>query len=122
MTYRIAADAVLLLHLAFILFVVVGGLLVLQWPRLALLHLPAVVWGATVEFLHLICPLTPLENRLRLAAGEQGYSGGFIEHYLEPLIYPAGLTPGIQLWLGTLVLLLNLVPYGLLLNRLLRRR
>ncbi|MDH4559221.1 DUF2784 domain-containing protein [Pseudomonas sp. BN417] len=122
MTYRIAADAVLLLHLAFILFVVVGGLLVLQWPRLALLHLPAVVWGATAEFLHLICPLTPLENRLRLAAGEQGYSGGFIEHYLVPLIYPAGLTPGIQLWLGTLVLLLNLVPYGLLLNRLLRRR
>jgi hypothetical protein len=122
MTYRIAADAVLLLHLAFILFVVVGGLLVLQWPRLALLHLPAVVWGVTVEFLHLICPLTPLENRLRLAAGEQGYDGGFIEHYLVPLIYPAGLTPGIQLWLGTLVLLLNLVPYGLLLNRLLRSR
>ncbi|MNF66488.1 hypothetical protein D3C85_911830 [compost metagenome] len=122
MTYRIAADAVLLLHLAFILFAVVGGLLVLQWPRLALLHLPAVVWGAAVEFLHLICPLTPLENHLRLAAGEQGYSGGFIEHYLVPLIYPAGLTPGIQLWLGTLVLLLNLVPYGLLLNRLLRSR
>ncbi|MDT4814947.1 hypothetical protein FQZ97_479660 [compost metagenome] len=122
MIYKIAADAVLLLHLAFILFVVVGGLLVLQWPRLALLHLPAVAWGATVEFLHLVCPLTPLENRLRLAAGEQGYSGGFIEHYLVPLIYPAGLTPGIQLWLGTLVLLLNLVPYGLLLNRLLWRR
>ncbi|MCY1282373.1 hypothetical protein D9M68_270450 [compost metagenome] len=122
MIYKIAADAVLLLHLAFILFVVVGGLLVLQWPRLALLHLPAVAWGATVEFLHLVCPLTPLENRLRLAAGEQGYRGGFIEHYLVPLIYPAGLTPGIQLWLGTLVLLLNLVPYGLLLNRLLWRR
>jgi hypothetical protein len=122
MTYRIAADAVLLLHLAFILFVVLGGLLVLKWPRLALLHVPAVAWGATVELLHLICPLTPLENRLRRAAGEEGYSGGFIEHYLVPLIYPAGLTPGIQLWLGAFVLLLNLVPYGLLAKRLMRRR
>lgn len=122
MSYRIAADAVLLLHLAFILFVVTGGLLVLKWPRLALVHLPAVAWGATVEFFHLICPLTPLENRLRYAAGEQGYSGGFIEHYLVPLIYPAGLTPGIQLWLGAFVLLLNLVPYGLLATRLITRR
>ncbi|WP_271411073.1 DUF2784 domain-containing protein [Pseudomonas sp. Q1-7] len=122
MTYRLAADAVLLLHLAFILFVVLGGLLVLRWPRLALLHLPAVAWGATLEFLHLICPLTPLENRLRRAAGEQGYSGGFIEHYLVPLIYPAGLTPDIQLWLGAFVLLFNLVPYGLLARRLIRRR
>ncbi|NWL80458.1 DUF2784 domain-containing protein [Pseudomonas taiwanensis] len=122
MSYRIAADAVLLLHLAFILFVVLGGLLVLRWPRLALLHLPAVAWGATVEFLHLICPLTPLENRLRLAAGEQGYSGGFIEHYLVPMIYPAGLTPAIQLWIGAFALLINLVPYGLLAMRLMRRR
>ncbi len=121
MSYRIAADAVLLLHLAFILFVVLGGLLVLRWPRLALLHLPAVAWGATVEFLHLICPLTPLENRLRLAAGDQGYSGGFMEHYLVPMIYPAGLTPAIQLWIGAFVLLLNLVPYGLLAMRLKRR-
>lgn len=122
MSYRIAADAVLLLHLAFILFVLTGGLLVLKWPRLVLLHLPAVAWGATVEFLHLICPLTPLENSLRRAAGEQGYSGGFIEHYLVPLIYPAGLTPGIQLWLGAFVLVLNLVPYGLLASRLITRR
>ncbi|GLZ84626.1 hypothetical protein Pres01_06770 [Metapseudomonas resinovorans] len=122
MSYRIAADAVLLLHLAFILFVVTGGLLVLKWPRLALVHLPAVAWGATVEFFHLICPLTPLENRLRRAAGEQGYSGGFIEHYLVPMIYPAGLTPAIQLWIGAFVLLLNLVPYGLLAMRLMRRR
>ncbi len=121
MSYRIAADAVLLVHLGFILFVVVGGVLVLKWPRLALLHLPAVAWGATAEFLHLICPLTPLENQLRRAAGEQGYSGGFIEHYLMPLIYPAGLTPGIQLWLGTLLLLLNLVPYCMLARRLMRR-
>ncbi|MCO6057750.1 DUF2784 domain-containing protein [Pseudomonas sp. MOB-449] len=121
MSYRIAADAVLLLHLAFILFVVLGGLLVLNWPRLALLHLPAATWGATVEFFHLVCPLTPLENRLRRAAGEQGYSGGFIEHYLVPLIYPAGLTPGIQLWLGVFVLVINLVPYCLLAKRLMTR-
>ncbi|MDH4585215.1 DUF2784 domain-containing protein [Pseudomonas sp. BN415] len=122
MSYRIAADAVLLLHLSFILFVVLGGLLVLKWPRLVWLHLPAVVWGATVEFLHLACPLTPLENRLRLAAGEQGFSGGFIEHYLVPVIYPAGLTPGIQLWLGVVVLLINLVPYCLLARRSMMRR
>ncbi|WP_342244937.1 DUF2784 domain-containing protein [Pseudomonas sp. OTU5201] len=122
MSYRIAADAVLLLHLSFILFVMLGGLLVLKWPRLAWLHLPAVVWGATVEFLHLVCPLTPLENRLRLAAGEQGLSGGFIEHYLVPVIYPAGLTPGIQLWLGAVVLLINLVPYCLLARRSMMRR
>lgn len=120
MIHGLAADAVLLLHLAFILFVVLGGLLVLRWPRLALLHLPAVAWGATVECLQLLCPLTPLENRLRRLAGERGYEGGFIEHYLEPLIYPAGLTPGIQLGLGALVLLINLVPYGLLLRRLRR--
>lgn len=122
MSYRIAADAVLLLHLAFILFVVTGGSLVLKWPRLAWLHLPAVAWGVTVECLHLLCPLTPLENRLRRAAGQEGYSGGFIEHYLQPLIYPAGLTPGIQLWLGAFVLLINLVPYALLARRLMRRR
>ncbi|MHC5348751.1 DUF2784 domain-containing protein [Pseudomonas sp. A46] len=121
MIHGLAADAVLLLHLAFILFVVLGGLLVLRWPRLAVLHLPAVAWGATVECLQLLCPLTPLENRLRRLAGERGYEGGFIEHYLEPLIYPAGLTPGIQLGLGALVLLINLVPYGLLLWRLRRR-
>lgn len=121
MIHGLAADAVLLLHLAFILFVVLGGLLVLRWPRLALLHLPAVAWGVTVECLQLLCPLTPLENRLRRLAGERGYEGGFIEHYLEPLIYPAGLTPGIQLGLGALVLLINLVPYGLLLWRLRRR-
>lgn len=120
MIHGLAADAVLLLHLAFILFVVLGGLLVLRWPRLALLHLPAVAWGATVECLQLLCPLTPLEIHLRRLAGERGYEGGFIEHYLEPLIYPAGLTPGIQLGLGALVLLINLVPYGLLLRRLRR--
>ncbi|WP_394561178.1 DUF2784 domain-containing protein [Aquipseudomonas alcaligenes] len=122
MLLRAAADAVVLLHLLFILFVLGGGLLVLRWPRLALLHLPAAAWGVAVELLHLYCPLTPLENQLRRAAGEAGYAGGFVEHYLIPLIYPAGLTPQIQLWLGALVLAVNLPVYGWLLWRLCRRR
>ncbi|WP_043309425.1 DUF2784 domain-containing protein [Pseudomonas sp. ML96] len=122
MLLRVAADAVVLLHLLFILFVLGGGLLVLRWPRLALLHLPAAAWGVAVELLHLYCPLTPLENQLRRAAGEVGYAGGFVEHYLIPLIYPAGLTPQIQLWLGALVLVVNLPVYGWLLWRLCRRR
>jgi len=120
--YRLAADAVVLLHLGFILFVLLGGLLVLRWPRLAWLHLPAAGWGMAVEFLHLYCPLTPLENHFRLAAGEQGYSGGFIEHYLIPLIYPTGLTEAIQIVLGLAVLAINLPPYLLLVRRRLRSR
>jgi hypothetical protein len=122
MLLRWAADAVVLLHLLFILFVLGGGLLVLRWPRLALLHLPAAAWGVAVELLHLYCPLTPLENRLRQAAGQAGYDGGFVEHYLIPLIYPAGLTPQTQLWLGALVLAINLPVYLWLLWRLLRSR
>jgi hypothetical protein len=118
---RLAADAVVLLHLVFIVFVLFGALPVLRWPRLALLHVPAASWGVAVELLHLYCPLTPLENRLRQAAGEAGYSSGFVEHYLIPLIYPAGLTPQIQLWLGALLLAINLPAYGWLLWRLWRR-
>ncbi|MEE4124164.1 DUF2784 domain-containing protein [Pseudomonas viridiflava] len=117
MIFRLAADAVVTFHLLFILFVLLGGLLVLRWPWAALLHLPAMTWGAAVEFLHLYCPLTPLENALRSRAGDQGYDGGFIEHYLIPLIYPAGLTPQIQLWLGGIVLLINASVYGILLVR-----
>lgn len=108
-------------HLLFIVFVLFGGLLVVSRPWLALLHVPAAAWGAAVEFLHLYCPLTPLENTLRRTAGEQGYDGGFVEHYLIPLIYPAGLTPGIQLWLGGIVLLVNVSVYGLLLMRFVSR-
>lgn len=121
MFYRVAADAVVAFHLLFIVFVLFGGLLVVSRPWLALLHVPAVAWGAAVEFLHLYCPLTPLENTLRRTAGEQGYDGGFVEHYLIPLIYPAGLTPGIQLWLGSVVLLVNVSVYGLLLMRFVSR-
>ncbi|KPW24561.1 putative membrane protein, partial [Pseudomonas amygdali pv. aesculi] len=119
--YRVAADAVVAFHLLFIVFVLFGGLLVVSRPWLALLHVPAVAWGAAVEFLHLYCPLTPLENTLRRTAGEQGYDGGFVEHYLIPLIYPVGLTPGIQLWLGGIVLLVNVSVYGLLLMRFVSR-
>lgn len=115
MFYRIAADAVVAFHLLFIVFVLFGGLLVWKRPWLALLHVPAIIWGAAVEFLHLYCPLTPLENALRSSAGEQGYDGGFVEHYLIPLIYPARLTPGVQLWLGGIVVLVNVMVYGRLL-------
>lgn len=118
MVASLAADAVLLLHAAFILFVVVGGLAVLRWPRLSLLHLPCALWGAAIEFSGGICPLTPLEQRLRAAAGESGYSGGFLEHYLLPIVYPPGLTPAVQITLGTAVVLVNLIFYTLLLRRL----
>ncbi|MDH1538309.1 DUF2784 domain-containing protein [Pseudomonas chengduensis] len=117
MLWRMAADALVLVHLSFILFVLLGGLLLLRWPRLIWLHLPAVAWGIVVECLHLGCPLTPWENQMRRMAGQAGYEGGFIEHYLIPLIYPAGLTPRIQLWLGAIVVLVNLVVYAWLIWR-----
>lgn len=122
MLYRLAADAVVIFHLLFIIFVLLGGLLVLCRPVLAAVHLPAMTWGAAVEFFHLYCPLTPLENRLRALAGEQGYTGGFIEHYVVALIYPSGLTPQIQLWLGSVVVLVNVLVYGALLIRFIRHR
>ncbi|WP_061241842.1 DUF2784 domain-containing protein [Ectopseudomonas composti] len=115
MGWRLAADALVVIHLGFILFVLLGGLLLLRWPRLLWLHLPAVAWGVTVEFFHLLCPLTPWENQLRQAAGDAGYEGGFIEHYLIPVIYPAGLTPQVQLWLGGFVVLINVAVYAYLL-------
>ena len=111
MLHRALADAVLVLHLAFILFAVLGGLLVLRHPRLAWLHLPAVAWGVLIEFAGWICPLTPLENRLRIQGGEAGFSGGFINHYLVPLIYPDGLTRELQWLLGGLVLAINAAIY-----------
>lgn len=112
MLLRLAADTLLLLHLAFILLVLFGGLLVLRWRPALLLHLPALAWGLAVEYLHLGCPLTTWENQLRNAAGDAGYPGGFIDHYLWPLIYPAGLTPTVQLVLGSVALLLNLAIYA----------
>ena len=114
---RLAADAVALLHGAFVLFVVFGGLLVWRWPRLAWLHLPAVAWGALIEFTGWMCPLTPWENALRQAVGQAGYTGGFVDHYLWPLLYPAGLTREMQWALGAGVLVVNGAVYGLLLGR-----
>jgi hypothetical protein len=117
MALRIAADAVVLVHLAFVLFVVFGALLVLRRPKLAWLHVPAVIWGALVEFAGWICPLTPLEIALRRAAGEAGYAGGFIDHYVVALLYPEALTRETQLALGTLVALINVCVYIVLARR-----
>jgi hypothetical protein len=112
MAARLAADALVLLHLAFIVFVVLGGLLAARRPRLSWLHLPAAAWGAWIEASGAICPLTPWENRLRQAAGESGYPGGFVEHYLIPLVYPPGLDTANQRWLALAVVLLNLAIYA----------
>jgi hypothetical protein len=119
---RLAADAVVLVHLAFVAFVVVGGFLVIRWPRIAWLHVPAALWGAWAELTATICPLTPLENELRHRAGATGYEGGFIEHYLIPILYPAGLTPAHQRWIGALVVAVNVVAYALAIRRARRRR
>jgi energy-converting hydrogenase Eha subunit F len=118
MLYRILADLVVGVHALFVAFVMFGGLLALRWPRVAVLHLPAAVWGALIEFEGWICPLTPLEKWLRAQGGAAGYPGGFIEHYLLPVLYPAGLTRGVQLVLGSAVVVVNLLVYGFLLVRL----
>ena len=107
----ILAGVVVGFHLAFVLFVVLGGLLVLRWPRLAWLHLPAAVWGALIEFAGWVCPLTPLENQLRRAGGTAEYAGGFVEHYLLPVLYPAGLTRDIQYVLGAAAVGVNAAVY-----------
>lgn len=117
MNYPLLADAVLLFHLAFILFVVFGALLVRRFPRLVWLHLPAAAWGAAIEISGNVCPLTPLENHLRGMNGEAGYRGGFIEHYLLPVIYPHALTREMQIALGVGVVLINAAAYALLMRR-----
>jgi hypothetical protein len=122
MLYRAAADIVLAAHLAFVLFVVLGGFLVLRWPKLAWLHLPAVAWAAFVELSGRICPLTPIEVALRIGAGGAGYSGDFLERYIVVAIYPDGLTREIQQILGAAVLLINAAIYLIVINRLRRVR
>ena len=111
MTYRILADAVVVLHFAFIAFVVLGGLLVLRWPRLALAHLPALAWGIVITAIGGICPLTPLEKRLTELGGGESYHGGFIAHYLTSVIYPSGLTRGVQVVLVLLLVIFNTFVY-----------
>lgn len=117
MLYRIAADLVLALHLGFIAFVVLGGLLILRYRWMAYVHVPAAVWGAFVEITGRICPLTIWENNFRQSAGESGYSDSFVEHYLLPVIYPAGLTRSIQFWIAGCVIVVNVVIYVWLLYR-----
>lgn len=112
MGWRLAADAVVLLHLAFVGFAVAGGLLALRWRRAAFVHLPALAWAAYVEFSGRVCPLTPLENALRSAGGSAAYAGGFVDHYLLPVLYPAQLTRELQWTLGTGLVVLNLAVYA----------
>lgn len=117
MPYRLLADAVVVLHLGFVCFVVLGGLLALRWPRAVWVHLPAAVWGVWIEFTGRICPLTPLENWLRRQGGGAGYSASFVEHYVIPVLYPAALTRELQWVLGGLVITVNAVVYGVILWR-----
>jgi hypothetical protein len=112
MPYRLIADAVLLLHLGFILFVVFGALLAARRRRWLPVHLAAAAWGVLVEATGTVCPLTWAELRFRQLAGEAGYQGSFVDHYLLPLIYPAGLTRGLQLMLGLGVLAINALMYA----------
>jgi len=126
MFHRILADAVLLLHFGFVAFVALGALLVWRWPRLAWLHLPALAWGTYTVLAGAICPLTPLENALRAAAGEGTYDVSFVEHYLLPIVYP-GFVQGEsgrrwQIGLGVAAVVFNLFAYALLVLRRRRRR
>jgi len=118
MLYALLADLMIVLHATFILFVVLGGLLVLWRPRLMWLHIPAAAWGILIELQGWICPLTYLENDLRAAAGGSGYTGGFIDHYLVPLVYPSALTHEIQVLLGLTVLFINVLIYSLVWRKL----
>jgi hypothetical protein len=111
MLYGLMADLVLVIHLAFVAFVVLGGFLVWRWRRLAWIHVPVALWGGAIAVTGFTCPLTPLENRLLQLGGRAGYQGGFIEHYVTAALYPNGLTRQAQLLLGAAVLVLNLVVY-----------
>ena len=115
--YPFLADLILIVHLAFVVFVLCGGLLVLRWRWIAWLHLPAAVWGVVIEFTGWICPLTPLENWLREQAGQTGYRSDFVTYYLLPVLYPDDLTRDVQLMLGTVVLVTNISVYGWLWRR-----
>ena len=120
--YNVLASAIVLAHLLFIAFVICGGLLVIRWPRLVVVHLPAAVWGAVVEIFGWVCPLTPLENHFRLLAGNSSYSGDFIARYLLPVIYPENLTATMQQVFGGFVIIINLFFYTIAIQKLQSRR
>jgi hypothetical protein len=117
MPWHLAADAVLILHLAFVVFAVGGGFLTWRWPRVVWIHVPALAWGLWIELSGWICPLTPLENHLRGLAGQEGYEGGFVEHYLMAVLYPLGLTRHIQWTLAVALVGLNTLAYGVFIRR-----
>lgn len=114
----LAADIIVIVHLGFIVFVALGGILVIKWHKIAFLHLPCALWGVLIAFGGWICPLTPLEMHFRQLAGIAGYDGGFIDHYVMPIVYPAGLTRGMQIAFGVIILAVNLFVYArVLVNR-----
>ncbi len=116
MLWNLLADTVVLAHLAFVAFVVAGGFLTWRYPRALFAHVPALLWGIWIEVSGMICPLTPLENHLRTLAGKAGYTGGFVEHYIIPVLYPLGLTRHIQWMLATILIALNVLAYAGLLT------
>jgi membrane protein DedA with SNARE-associated domain len=122
MIYHLAAGAVLVLHLLFICLVMLGGLAVLRWPRFALIHIPAAIWGVLVEAMGWYCPLTDLENALLSLAGEAGYTGGFVQRYMLAVIYPEDLTRETQIWLAGVVVVVNAAIYGWVLRRRRKRK
>jgi hypothetical protein len=120
MINRILADFVVVFHGAYVVFVVLGALLALKWPKVLWVHAPAAIWGVLIEYAGWVCPLTPLENRLRALAGEAGYSGDFIEHYILRALYPHGLTPTVRYTLATFALVVNVIAYIIVIKK--RRR
>ena len=117
MLYKLAADSLVLIHFGFIMFVVLGGLLVLSWPKIAWAHIPAAMWGVWIEFTHGVCPLTPLEQSLRLRAGSTSYEGSFINHYIIPIIYPPGFSPQIAQIFGFVLLVFTISIYSFAIYR-----
>lgn len=120
MSYQFLADGVVLFHFLFVGFVIFGGILVLRWHKAAFFHLPAAAWGVFIEWSGLLCPLTFLENYLRDKGGIGAYRGGFVDHYIMPVLYPDGLTRDTQFALGAIILLINVTVYAIAFTR--RRR
>jgi hypothetical protein len=122
MIYRILADIVVIFHLIFVIFPVIGGLFVLKWRKLIWVHIPVVIWAVVIEFTGFICPLTSLENLLRYKGGQSGYQSDFIEHYIFPLLYPDGLTHTMQIIIGIFVFAVNVIVYSIIIHRIVKHR